>query len=82
MPEWLVSFLSAAGALLVGVGGTFITLRSRDHARIRDLETRVDVVERRERDGWLINRVLIDHIYRGRGLPLPDVVTAYLEERS
>jgi|GEM_PF-6279671 len=71
MPDWLLTVLVAAFA----ASGAWITARvagrTGSHARIRDLEARVDLIEGRNQILWNYNRQLIDHIYTGSPPPPP-----------
>jgi len=71
MPEWLITtivgFLAASGAWITArVAG-----RNGKYSRIKDLENRVDLVEKRNALLWNYNRQLIDHIYQGIEPPPP-----------
>jgi len=71
MPDWLLTTI--VGAL--AASGAWITARvagrNGKYSRIKDLETRVDLVERRNALLWNYNRQLIDHIYQGTAPPPP-----------
>jgi len=71
MPEWVpivvVAVIAASGSWLAAR----ISARSGSYGRIRDLEERVDLVERRNQILWNYNRQLIDHIYQGTPPPPP-----------
>ncbi|MHA7227822.1 hypothetical protein [Glutamicibacter soli] len=43
-----------------------------DRARIEALEGKLEDTERRNMGLWTYCRILIDHIYRGKGAPPPD----------
>ena len=71
MPEWLVTVIAVT---VTGSGAWFtarMTGKNAGYSRIRDLETRVDLVEKRNILLWNYNRSLIDHIYEGKPPPPP-----------
>lgn len=71
MPEWLITLVVA---VLAASGAWFtarITGQNAKYSRIRDLETRVDLVEKRNVLLWNYNRLLVDHIYEGKRPPPP-----------
>jgi len=71
MPEWVptvvIAVIAASGAWFTAR----ISARSGSYERIRDLEERVDLVERRNQILWNYNRQLINHIYDGTPPPPP-----------
>ena len=71
MSEWIVTVIAAT----VTGSGAWLTARmtgkNAGYSRIRDLETRVDLVEKRNILLWNYNRVLIDHIYESKPPPPP-----------
>lgn len=71
MPDWLVTVIVAA----IVASGTWatarVTMRSGAYARIRQLESRVDNVEKRNVLLWNYNRALVNHIYEGKPPPPP-----------
>ena len=71
MAEWLITVIVAT---ITGSGAWFtarMTGKNAGYSRIRDLETRVDLVEKRNILLWNYNRRLIDHIYQGAPPPPP-----------
>ncbi|WP_104127997.1 hypothetical protein [Cryobacterium sp. Y57] len=71
MPEWLLTAIVAAIAASGAWFTSRVTGRAGSYGRIRDLEGRVDLVERRNQILWNYNRQLIDHIYQGSPPPPP-----------
>ena len=71
MPEWVPTVIIAAIAASGAWFTARISARSGSYGRIRDLEERVDLVERRNQILWNYNRLLIDHIYNGSPPPPP-----------
>ena len=71
MPEWLITVIAATAT----GSGAWLTARmtgkNTKYSRIRDLETRVDMVEKRNILLWNYNRRLIDHIYQSAPPPPP-----------
>ena len=71
MPDWLIITIAA----LITAGGGWLTARvtgqNSKYSRIKDLETRVDLMEKRNVLLWNYNRQLIDHIYEGKRPPPP-----------
>lgn len=71
MPDWLLTIAVA----VIAASGAWITARmtgrTGEYGRIRDLENRVDSLEKRNTILWNYNRELVDHIYRGEPPPPP-----------
>lgn len=71
MPEWLITTIVGA---LAASGAWFtarVTGQNGKYSRIRDLEQRVDLVEKRNVLLWNYNRELVNHIYEGKQPPPP-----------
>jgi len=71
VPEWLITVIISAFAASGAWFTARVTGRTGSYGRIRDLEGRVDLVERRNQILWNYNRQLIDHIYQGTPPPPP-----------
>lgn len=71
MPDWLITIISSG---FTGGAAWFlarITGQNSKYSRIKDLETRVDLVEKRNVLLWNYNRQLVNHIYEGKEPPPP-----------
>lgn len=71
MPEWATTLIVALFAALAAWFTARVTARTSEYSRIKDLESRVDLVEKRNVLLWNYNRLLIDHIYEGKQPPPP-----------
>lgn len=71
MPEWLITVIVGVIAVSGGWFTARVTGQNSKYSRIKDLETRVDLVEKRNVLLWNYNRLLIDHIYEGKKPPPP-----------
>ena len=68
--------MTAVIAIIAASGAWFtarVSGRTGSYGRIKDLEGRVDLVERRNQILWNYNRQLINHIYDGSPPPPPEM---------
>jgi len=71
MPDWLITVIVGVIAVSGGWFTARVTGQNAKYSRIRDLEARVDLVEKRNVLQWNYNRTLINHIYEGKPPPPP-----------
>lgn len=71
MPDWAVKVAIAVIAALSGLFAAWVAFQRVKYSRIRALEERVDLVEKRNVLLWNYNRQLVNHIYEGKGPPPP-----------
>ena len=73
MSEWIipvvVGVLAASGAWV----SARMSGKGMKYTRLRDLETRIDLVEKRNVLLWNYNRLLVDHIYENKPPPPPEM---------
>ncbi len=68
-----IALISMIGTLLVAALGWIV-------ASVVRLTRRLHKLERRDRLSWLYIRVLINHIYVHKALPLPDPPAGWLDD--